>query len=474
MLSGLLVSLGGFWMPLLPPQELCVECISVRVGPTLVVRGPFPDELDASFTALRLPDGMMRGFSANGSTYAIDGQTLWDMDRPRREVMAAGPAGAENECGRWLTSALRVGEEVLGFVHQESICDYGPGGQTDKTMAIARSSDDGLTWSDLGTVISGGDAPRPGTTSGEGDCSLVDGHDGFLYGYCLRSSDWQTIVTRAPKDDPANWLKYFEGDWTEPGLDGAATDIGFVGTGAGFLRDYGWIGAVSTDPWFGGVRLALSTDKINFVDLNEPLLTIDDSDWDRPADTDLIAYGTLIDPLTGSSTVTGMFVLSYIYVPPGEGFESRYLVHHTVKLTVEPEPVDVQVGMALTRWVSEDGSNFVTSTGPLTGDRLGFAQDSVVTHMLTRAPEGIASIKFEECSRHVGGRLEQIVSDEGSCETLGYQRERTAGWLFASEQDGTNPVYRCTAPSGSSLLSAAEDCEGFGTRDFLLGYGLAP
>jgi hypothetical protein len=57
-------------------SELCIECLRVRVGPPIVIRGPFPDELDAPFAALKLADGSFRGFSANGTTYAIDGPLL--------------------------------------------------------------------------------------------------------------------------------------------------------------------------------------------------------------------------------------------------------------------------------------------------------------------------------------------------------------------------------------------------------------
>jgi hypothetical protein len=455
-------------------DQPCVECLKVRVGPAIVVRGPFPDELDAAFSAIKLPDGSFRGFSANGATYAIDGASLRDMGGPRRPVLEAGVPGSVNECGRWLTATSWAGDTLIGMVHQESICDYGPQGQTDKSMAIALSSDNGVTWTDLGNVITGSDSPRPGTTSGEGDCSMVDGQDGYLYAYCLRNTDWQTIVARAPLSEPTEWRKYFEGGWSEPGLDGKATDIGFIGTGAGYLQEQGWVAAVATDPWFGGVRLSLSEDKVSFSDLDEPLLPIDGSDWNRPAETDLVAYGSLLDPATGSNIVGSDFLLSYVYVPPGEGFESRYLVYHEVALSVEDEPpAAAQVGLALTRW--KDGQSYVTSTGPLTGDRLGFEHDRIVAYMLTRAPEGVASIQFAECSRNASGRMDQVIADEGSCPPQGYRQERTAGWLYAAEQVGTVPVYRCTEPeTGGHFASSAPDCEGLGTREFLLGYGLAP
>lgn len=455
-------------------SSFCVECLSVRVGPPMVVRGPFPDELDATFTALKLADGSVRGFSANGATYAIDGKDLWDMAGSRRAVLQPGETGRENECGRWLTSLTRTGDAVLGFVHQESICDYGPQGQTDKTMAIARSTDEGLTWTDLGTVLSGQDAPRPGTISGEGDCAMVDGMDGYLYAYCLRNADWQTIVARAKANDPTAWRKFFEGGWSEPGLEGRATAIGFFGPAAGYLPAFDQVASVTTDPWFGGVRLSFSADKVTFVDLDEPLLTIDGSDWNRPAATDLVAYAAPLNPENGSNIVDRHFLLTYVYIPPEKGFESRYLVHQAVSLTLADKPPAVQVGMALSRSSDPAQGIYITSTGPLTGDRLAYRHDAVVAHMLTRPPEGAASIKIAECASAWPGHLDQMLAEDGFC-TADYVRERTAGWLYAAEQPGTVPVYRCYAEAGQThFASSAADCEGLGSPEFVLGYGLAP
>src|SRR5690606_20101893 len=116
------------------------------------------------------------------------------------------------------------------------------------------------TWADLGTVITGTDTPTPGQTTGEGDCTMVDGHDGFLYAYCLRASDWQTVVARTPLSDLTGWRKYHDGQWREPGLGGNATDIGFLGPTAGYLEDVGAIATITGDQWFRGVRLSLSED----------------------------------------------------------------------------------------------------------------------------------------------------------------------------------------------------------------------
>lgn len=467
------MALGGSVLAAGAETDICVECISVRVGPPVVVRGPFPDEIDASFAALRLPDGTFRGFSANGITYAIDGPSLSELPGERRAVLFPGKPGSLNDCGSWLTSVSRLGSQVIGFVHQEQSCNYDEG-QTGKSMAIAISADDGLTWTDPGTVITGTDTLTRGTVTGEGDCSLVDGRDGYFYAYCLRNSDWQTVVARAETDNLTDWRKYFEGDWQEPGLAGRASDIGFVGTGAGYLLEHDWVAAVATDPWFGGLRLSLSADKINFVDLPSPLIPIDGSEWDRPAQTELATYATIVNPDAGGNAVGNQFVLSYLHVPAGEGFESRYLVHRAVTLEVGKSPT-ANTGIALTRWIDPARNRYVSTTGPLTGNRMGYEQDMLVAHMLTSAPEGVASIKFAECVRDELGQLDQILADEGSCEAQGYARERVAGWLYATEETGSVPVYRCLSQAPvSRFVSTHRDCEGLGDREFLLGYGLMP
>ena len=450
----------------------CLECISIRVGPATVVRGPYRDELDGPFTALRLPDGRFRGFTANGSTYAVDGRDAWDMRGDRREVLPGGPPGSQSDCGRWITTALRDGGIVVGFVHQERICDYNAG-NTDKSMAIAVSSDDGLNWTDLGTVMTGTDSPTPGQTTGEGDCTLVDGHDGFLYAYCLRASDWQTIVARTPLRDLTGWRKYHEGDWRQPGLGGEATAIGFLGPTAGYLEDFGVVAAVTSDKWFEGIRLSVSTDKVTFTDLREPLLPIDPSSWERPDHTALVAYTTIVDPDTGSNSVSGPFLLSYLHVPAGKGFESRYLVHHEVTVARTEEPNAIQTGVALSRWVDPERGIHVSSTGPLTGDRQAYRHDALVAYMLTRAPDDLPSVKLAECASTWPGHLDQVLARDGECD--GYTWERTAGWLLSEPQPGTVPVYRCTAKAAlTHLVSNRADCEGLGETEFLLGYGLAP
>ena len=454
--------------------EPCIDCLSVRVGPPIVARGPFPDELDATFTALKLADGSFRGFSANGKTYAVDGLALWDMSGPRRAVLQASEAGGDADCGRWLTSTTRSGDTVYGLVHQESVCNYNLG-RTHKSMAVATSTDDGLTWTTPVTVITGRDMPQPGRITGEGDCTMIDGRDDYFYAYCLRNSDWQTIVARAPADDPEVWHKYFEDAWREPGLGGNATAIGYFGPGAAYSPAQDMVATVTPDPWFAGMRLSLSTDKVSFADLKDPLVPIDGAEWRRPADTGLFAYATLLNPDDGSNAIQQDFLLSYIYVPPDKGFESRYLVLHEVRLSVENEPQSVQAGLALTRWFDPERETYIASTGPMTGELSAFHSDAIVAYMLTRAPETLEAIKYAECASDQAGHMDYFLAEDGRCLADGNTRVRTAGWLFAAEQPGSVPVYLCRDMAGQThFASSAPDCEGLGDVETRLGYGLAP
>jgi hypothetical protein len=467
-----LLALGGIGQAESAKADgFCIDCLSVRLGPPMVVRGPFPDELDNHFTVLRLADGTYRGFTANGATYAVDGADVLALGGERRRVLAPGPAGSAGECGRWLNGVERLGGRVFGFVHDERLCDYDKG-QTDKSMELVSSADEGLSWRDEGAIISGADAPKPGAITGEGDCGVVDGKDGYLYAYCLRNSDWQTIVVRAPDTDlgPGAWRKYRDGAWSEPGLGGAASAIGFLGTSPAYLKDFGRVATIVNDPWFGGLRLSLSADKVHFESLKEPLLPVDGAEWNRPAPTDLIAYLSLIDPADGGNAVGSDFLLAAVTIPPGEDFAHRYLVFRRVHLAMGEAPAAVQAGVALVRWKGAEGG-YRISTGPMTGEEAAFQSDRTLGFLLTRAAEGRASVKLEEC-RSGDGR-EQLLAFDGSCARNGLARLRTAGWAFAGEEKGTMPLYRCReAGTGDAFASNRADCEGLGAMELRLGYVL--
>jgi hypothetical protein len=338
-------------------------------------------------------------------------------------------------------------------------------------MAIATSPDQGLTWTDLGNVITGADAPKPHTITGEGDCTMVAPDDGYFYAYCLRNADSRTIAARAPIANPApgQWRKFAAGRWETDALGGTADALGFFGVASGYFADFDRVALVAVDPWFGGLRLSFSADKAHFTDLAEPLVPIDGSEWNRPAPTDLIAYASLLDPLRGGNTLTQDFMLALVYVPAGKGFADRYLVLQPAHLRQAAAAHGPQVGVTLARSQGIiDRTAFRTSVGPLFDDEARFALDRRLGFVMTRAPDGASSLKLEECR---DGRFYRLAID-GGCARLGGERLRTAGWIYQSEQPGTVPLYTCRRPDGGELVANNPECDNLGTVATRLGYAL--
>lgn len=455
-----------------PLPELCVGCVEVRVGPPIVLRGPGPNEPDAPFSMIRLGKDKVRGFAANGATFAIDGANPADMGGPKRAVMNPGPKGTASECGAWLNSVWTEGGKLYGLVHNESDCEGGA--QTHKSMSIAVSTDQGLTWTSLGTAIAAGDQPARGTPTGEGDCTAINGHDGFLYAYCQRLADWKNTVARAPRADPApgRWLKWDGAAWRMPALGGRGAALqGPVGMNAAYWTDRG---AVLLLAAADSLRLSLSTDKVRFTPLAEPLILTDGSDWKRPAPTDLYAYPALMTE-NGATDISRDALLTYTYIPPGEDFTQRYLVMHDIRLRARPGPVAPQVGVALSRWTSIDDGRRWTTAGPPIEERSGrrYRFDKTLGYLMT-APPAAPSVTLQECEGERGGRPDYRLAEEGGCEPAGYRRRRAAGYAYRDEQRGTVPLYECAAPeSGRRFASNRADCEGLGRAERRLGFLLA-
>lgn len=455
-------------------QSFCTQCLSIRLGRPLVVRGPAADELDSPFNEIRLANGQLRAFSSNASSYAVDAAEPWAVGGARRRVLAPGPVGAYDECGRWLNDTEKVAGGVHGFVHAERSCNYGAG-QTHKSMAYAWSTNEGLSWSTPTPIITGTDAPASGRITGEGDCTLVDGKDGYYYAYCLRARDWRNIVARAPvaSPGPGSWVKYFNGAWSSPGLGGDATSLGYIGASAGRWTANGDILLLNPDHWFGGLRLSFSRDKVSFTSVQEPLIPLEDDNWNRPAPTELVAYPSVMSYDDVSNQVGSSFLLTHVYVQPGEGFAQRYLVFRDVWMSVSASPVTPQVGIALTRWFNAAAKDRWTTTAPVPGNFGAYAYDKHLGYLMTRAHPTLPSNKLEDCVSTWPGHPDHLLTNDGTCAPGGYTRLRTAGWVYRDAQPGSVPVYRCyDAVNQTHFASNQANCEGLGGAEWLLGYAL--
>jgi len=395
------------------------------------------------------------------------------MGGPERTVLRPGQPGTYDSCGQWLNHAEVVGRTVLGFIHDETLCKYQVG-QTHKSMSLAVSSDDGLTWNGLGQIITGADAPAANKNTGEGDCTAVDGHDGFYYAYCFRPSDGALIVARAPVSDagPGHWRKFFQGQWNQPGLGGEATRL-MSGSGASSAR-WTTTGQVVLTGWTrGGLGLFLSSDHTTFTPLPEPLLSVDPGEWKRPASTELIFYPVILDAGTGANQLADSWMLVHAYIQPNEGGSQKYLVFREVTVSIAQAPVSPQIGVLLARWNNAALHDRWSTTAAVPGNDTAYRLEARSGYLMTAAPSGDPSVELEDCVSDRPGHPDHLLAKKGFCEAHAYRRLRTAGWVFAVQKPNTQPLYQCYSEADHSHFAANQPgCDGEGRMETLLGYDL--
>jgi hypothetical protein len=461
-----------------PP--ICVRCLKIRVGVPSIVQGPAPNIVDNPFSEIRLADGRFRGFTANVDTYAVDGRNPLDMHGPLRKVLGPGSRGDYGDSGRWINHVERSGSILLGWVHDET---GDATGQGLKSMSLATSKDEGLSWEDRGQIITGkGAAVRPGKVTGEADCTAVDGQDGYYYAYCYRNENPAQIVARAPVSDPGpgKWTKFFQGKWDQPGLGGDATGLA-KGTDGNVAR---WLttGEILLLGWTrGGMGLHLSVTPNTFTaftDLPEPLLDVDPGAWARPAASELIAYADLLDAKTGSNQLSDSWILAYMYIQPNESFNQRYLVMRNIEVSMSKTPVSPQVGVLLARWYNatlHDRWSTTAAVPPV--DASAYRLEATLGYLMTAPAANKPTIELDDCVSQWPGHPDHLLDAKGACEADPYhfQRLRTAGWVYRDPQEQTVPLYRCYgAQERSHFASNEKGCEDLGKMERLLGYALSP
>jgi hypothetical protein len=473
LLLGALCLLAGATAPSASSPGACLACLSIRVGLPRVVRGPELEAGDAKFSEVRLSANHFRGFTATGTSYAIDGNAVTAMSGPRVKVLGHGAPGSYDACGQWLGHVERAGDTLIGWVHNETDCNYAIV-QTHKSMSLAVSHDGGLTWQDRGLIITGTDPPAPGKITGEGDCGAIDGRDGYYYAYCGRTRDHAVIVARAPVADPGpgKWMKYYEGAWNEPGLGGEATNLGHeLNKGAARWKSTGLTILVGRNRQ--GPGLFFSSDRVSFTGLAEPLLDTDPENWKRPNPTELIAYADLLDATDGSNQLGDSWYFVYTYTQPNETFRERYIVFRPVDVSIMPAPVNPQVGVLLARWYDAGLHDRWTTTAAVPGNYDSYKLDAQLGFVMTAADPAKASVALEDCVRNDGAHPDHLLTTAGLCESQGYERLRTAGWVYQHAEAGTQPLYQChAAGERTHFASNRPDCDGEGAMEQLLGYDL--
>jgi len=454
----------------------CIECIRIRVGLPRVVQGPSPGIPDNPFTEIQLRNGRFRGFSASGTTYAIDGATPSDMTGTPVQVIPKGPAGEYGDSCQALSHVEWSGNTLLGWVHAETGDRPGQGLWS---MSLVSSEDEGRSWQRLGQIITGTDQWTQGKVTGEGDCTVVDGEDGYYYAYCLRRRGNATIVARAPvkSPGPGNWKKYFNGSWSQPGLGGDSTPLAKgVGNTVARWTTTGEIVNLGAAPnGSGGLGLLFSQDHVNFTALSQPLIARDPgSHWHRPGDPhELLAYWSLIDAKTGQNQLSDHWLLSYLDIQPNEAFRKRYLVFRPVEISRSRQPDEPPVAVLLARWYNAKLHDHWSTIAAVPGNYSDYKLQAQSGYLMTAADPKRPSVELVECASQQGQHLDHILAPKGECENHGYQDQRIAGWVFSTPQPGTQALYSCYSNSDKSHFAAnSEDCDHLGKKEILLGYDL--
>jgi hypothetical protein len=233
-------------------------------------------------------------------------------------------------------------------------------------------------------------------------------------------------------------------------------------------------GEVALTGWVrGGLGLFLSRDHTTLTPLPEPLLVVDPGEWKRPAPSELIFYPVILDAKTGANQLSNSWMLTYAYFQPNEGGNQKYLVFREVALSISNAPVSPQVGVLLARWYNAALHDRWSTTAAVPGNDATYKLEATSGYLMTFAPAGQPSAELEDCVSAQGGHPDHLLAQKGFCESHAYQRLRTAGWVFARQEAGTQPLYQCYSDAEHSHFAANRpDCDGKGRMEILLGYDL--
>ena len=162
-------------------------------------------------------------------SYRTTGPNLFEMS-DTRAVLLRGDKGSFDNGGAWLYSVFPQGNNhLIGFYHgedQEFAGDPSSHFIAWKSIALATSDDNGLTWKKQGQIIrTSNTKPSKPTWGGNGDFCVVWDKSNKRWVCYYQEGFLCMAVSSDPEGKPGTWKKYFLGSFSQPGLGGRNSPI---------------------------------------------------------------------------------------------------------------------------------------------------------------------------------------------------------------------------------------------------------
>lgn len=312
----------------------CAACLhgqSFRLGEeTKLIPSPKPEISiypycpDGHVTVF--PDGKdLLMFWAGSDSFSSRGKTLFEMAETRK-VLSRGDAEDFDNGGAWLYSVFsKVGGRMVGFYHCEDHRFVGDPTSTFiayKSIARCESANGGRDWKKDAQILTA-EKPKPEKPewSGLGDhCTIWDATAKRYICYFQEEGILRMASSADPEGRPGTWKKWFQGEFSEPGLGGRATPIPNLNEVHGgnpsvhwntFLKC--WVMVYHT--WPGSLVMSQSNDLISW---SLPVVLVP-----NPSPTSKVWYATIIgqtDVLAGERAT-----LVYGYFPDINKHEREFL-----------------------------------------------------------------------------------------------------------------------------------------------------
>jgi hypothetical protein len=521
------------------------------------VRGPEGYGEDNAYTSYKIAPGRFRNFTTNACwlnadnpncAQALDGVSPADAAAPPRtsarndgtplptgpyhpDVLNSTPqTHAWARCGQWLNSVIAHNGTLYGFVHGENpkqgdtVCsNYRTHHKTMTLWTSPTGPNAGLAgqWSNPTLILDSKDGEDGTGESGEGDCTAI-ADTTYAYLFCRHPASTPqhptrastTALARAPLTNLTHFIKYNNGWYHDPGIDGADSDLtgklfgttttsSHLGNSASVWQNQKWVMLLGvSDSAFKGLKASfttlanLQTNNIAFTTLPVPLFVQELNarggyPYGGNPPHNLYIYPSVLNPIDGTRnwTTSHQFLLAYAFVPPHNTMSHRILAMRMVTVSKSTKPQDPQALVALTTRYDPTYKQFYTSTQPvaygidpafsyppgtftqITADTLGYLPQLPEDHPLS---QGQTLTRIVECrsstpwpSAHPNHLVTTTPCDPG------YNEETTAGYTYPAKpsQGSSTQLYRCRSTTNQThWASTSNTCDGTGTPEKSLGW----